>query len=145
MSSCVFCEIAAGREIASTIYEDAECVAFMDSSPINQGHALVVPRAHATYLADLTPELGASMFKLALRLSEALRASGVRAEGVNMYLADGEAGGQEVFHAHLHVFPRFEGDGFRLHFGPRYGDKPARVELERVAGLIRVALQRVQS
>ena len=57
-----------------------------------------------------------------------------------MFLADGEAAGQEVFHVHLHVFPRYEGDGFGLKFGPKYGIRPEREELDAVAEQIKNAL-----
>jgi histidine triad (HIT) family protein len=70
----------------------------------------------------------------------ALYASGLRCEGVNLFLADGEAAGQEVFHVHLHVIPRFEGDGFGLTFGPDYADGSDRERLERTAERIRDAL-----
>ena len=139
-SACVFCQIVSGEAPASIVHQDDECCVFMDTSPINPGHILIVPRLHATYLRDLDEELGAGMFKLALRISGALRRCGVKADGLNMYLADGEAGGQEVFHVHLHLFPRFEGDGFGLRFGPAYDRKPQRAELDQVAALIRAAL-----
>ena len=76
----------------------------MDIQPVNPGHLLVVPNVHGMYLADVEPDVGARMFIVAQRLAAAIRASGVRCEGVNFFLADGVAAGQEIFHAHLHVF-----------------------------------------
>lgn len=76
----------------------------------------------------------------AKRLTAALRASGLRCEGVNLFLADGEAAMQEIFHVHLHVFPRFAGDGFGLRFGPHYRERPEREALEAAAERIRAAL-----
>jgi histidine triad (HIT) family protein len=76
------------------------------------------------------------------RLAEALRASGLPCEGVNLFLADGEAAGQEVFHVHLHVFPRFAGDGFGFRFGPHYEERPTREALELAASRIRAAIKR---
>ena len=113
----------------------------MDIQPVNPGHLLVIPNRHAAYLADLEEEEGAQMFRVARRLAAALRRSGVECEGVNFFLADGEAAMQEVFHAHLHVFPRYRGDGFGLKFSPRYFQKPEREELNEVAGKIRAALE----
>jgi histidine triad (HIT) family protein len=141
MNPCVFCEIAAGRSAASVVHRDEGVLAFLDISPVNPGHVLVIPVAHATFLADLDPAVAGSMFQLAQRLAAALRRSGLKSDGVNMYLADGEAGGQEVFHVHLHVFPRFVEDGFGLKLGPLYGNKPARSELDRVAESIRQAMR----
>ena len=70
----------------------------------------------------------------------AARASGVKREGVNLFLADGEAAFQEVFHVHLHVIPRFGGDGFGLKFGPSYGIKPERKEMDTIAAQVRRAI-----
>ena len=105
----------------------------MDIQPVNPGHILVIPNHHATYLADLDEEVGAHMFRVAQRIAAALRESGVNCEGVNLFLADGEAAMQEVLHVHLHVLPRFEGDDFGLKFGPDYGKRPDRSELDRIA------------
>ena len=110
----------------------------MDIQPVVRGHMLVVPRAHAAYLADLDPEDGARLFKVGQLAAAALRNSGLRCEGVNFFLADGEVAGQEVFHVHLHVIPRFEGDGFGLRLPPDYSFRP-RVELDETAGAIRRA------
>ena len=140
MGDCVFCGILAGRLPASVVLREAGCTAFMDIQPVNAGHVLVVPDGHATSLADLPEDAGARLFRTAQKVAAALYASGLGCEGVNLFLADGEAAGQEVFHVHLHVIPRFEGDGFGLTFGPDYADRPARKELDRDAGRIRDAL-----
>ena len=76
-----------------------------------------------------------------MRLADALRRSGVRCEGVNLFLADGEAAGQEVFHVHLHVIPRFPGDGFGFRFAPGYFQLPGRDALDQVASAIRHVLE----
>jgi RimJ/RimL family protein N-acetyltransferase/diadenosine tetraphosphate (Ap4A) HIT family hydrolase len=139
MNECVFCGILSAKQPASFIYRDDVCAAFMDIEPINHGHLLVIPNQHATYLADLDQDIGAHLFRIAQHLASALRASGVRCEGVNLFLADGKAAGQEVFHTHLHVFPRYKGDGFGLRFGPNYHNRPDRLELEQLAKKIRTA------
>jgi histidine triad (HIT) family protein len=108
MEGCIFCEILAGKVPASVVVRDGRCMAFMDIQPINAGHVLVVPEDHAARLADLPEETGARMFRTAQRIAAALYEGGLDCEGVNLFLADGEAAGQEVFHVHLHVFPRFE-------------------------------------
>jgi histidine triad (HIT) family protein len=76
-----------------------------------------------------------------VRKSSALRKCGVKCNGVNLFLADGEAAGQEVFHVHLHVFPRYSGDGFGLNLPADYEDRPARAELNDIAQRLRLALQ----
>jgi histidine triad (HIT) family protein len=137
--ACVFCEVVAGREPASVVYRDEVVCGFMDIQPVNPGHLLVIPLVHAPYLSDLDTSEVARMFGVAQRLATALRRSGVRCEGINFFLADGVAAGQEIFHAHLHVFPRFEGDGIGLRHPPEYHSLPARASLERIANAIRIA------
>jgi histidine triad (HIT) family protein len=130
----VFCEILAGREEASVVYEDEHVIAFMDVEPATDGHVLVVPRAHAAALEDLDEELGARVFRVGHRLARALRRSTLPCAGVNMFLADGEAAFQEVFHVHLHVFPRTAGDGFTVDARWRRRD---RAELDAAAAQVR--------
>jgi histidine triad (HIT) family protein len=105
-SPCLFCDIIARREESSLVHADEHVVAFMDIEPVTQGHLLVVPRTHADSLEVLSEELGARVFQVAHRLARALYRSGPPCEGVNMFLADGRAAFQEVFHVHLHVLPR---------------------------------------
>jgi diadenosine tetraphosphate (Ap4A) HIT family hydrolase len=131
---CVFCEIVAGTAEASLVYDDDQVLGFVDLHPVTPGHLLVIPRTHATSLAELDPADGARMFRVAQRLAGAVRESSIRSEGVNLFLADGAAAGQEVFHVHLHVLPRFPGDGFRLEVSPA---SPTRDELDAVAAEIR--------
>jgi histidine triad (HIT) family protein len=134
MSNCIFCRILAGELPASFVYRDERCAAIMDIRPVNPGHLLVIPVHHGSYLADIDAETAAHLMRIAHGAAAALRASDLRCEGVNFFLADGEAAMQEIFHVHLHVFPRFRGDGFGLKFGPEYfGSGPPREELNRVA------------
>ena len=134
--SCVFCDIVAGHAPASILFQDERTIAFLDHRPVTPGHMLVVPRRHAAFLADLDPEDGAQLFRVGLRGAAALRASSLRCEGVNFHLADGEVAGQEVFHVHLHVLPRFTGDGFGLRFPPDYRIRE-RAELDEMAAAVR--------
>ncbi len=135
MAECVFCDIIGGKLPGSFVYEDEVAVAFMDIQPVNAGHVLVVPRQHFAYLSDVDEATGGHLFRIAMRVQEAIRRSGVRCEGINLFLADGEAAGQEVFHVHLHVFPRFEGDDFKLESD--WSARPPRQELDEIAGRIR--------
>jgi histidine triad (HIT) family protein len=140
-NDCVFCKILSGELEVSMVHQDDRCSAFLDHQPINPGHTLVVPNRHAPNLAGLGEEEGSHMFRVAQRIAAALRHSGVECEGVNISLADGEAAGQEVFHVHLHIFPRYVGDGFIVRFGPNYRNKPGRQELNEIAGKIKNSLQ----
>lgn len=134
---CVFCRVVDGTVESSRVYEDGEVLAFMDIQPVTDGHLLVIPKRHASDLADLDEQSGMSMFRIAQRLAAALRRSGLPCEGVNLFLADGEAAFQEVFHVHLHVFPRTTGDGFRIDADWR--ERP-RAELDDAAERIRGGL-----
>ena len=137
---CIFCRIVAGQAEASLVWRDEVCSAFMDVQPVNQGHILVVPNVHAAYLADLDEDTAAHLMRIGHRLDAALRASGLPCEGVNLFLADGAAAMQHVFHVHLHVFPRFAGDGFGLRFGPHYQERPGQAMLEEAAEAVRKGL-----
>jgi histidine triad (HIT) family protein len=137
-SECLFCRLVASGGEASVVAEDARTITLMDIQPVTEGHMLVIPRAHATRLADLEPEDGAQMFRVGQAAAASLHNSGLKCEGVNFFLADGEAAGQEVFHIHLHVFPRFAGDGFGLTMPPDYAVRP-RSELDAAAATLRKA------
>ena len=137
---CPFCDIVAGRLPASELYADDLVHAFLDIAPISAGHLLVVPRSHTAGLADLPEPTGRAMFTAAQRMAGALRLSEVRTDGINFFLADGAAAGQEVEHVHLHVVPRFAGDGFKLSASHQ---SPDRADLDATAQLVRAGLNRL--
>lgn len=133
-SDCIFCDLVAGRGAVSTVYEDDRVMAFLDIAPVNPGHTLVIPKQHYGSLADLDEEVGMHLFRVAQQVAQAIRRSGVRCEGINLFLADGEAAFQEVFHAHLHVVPRFRGDSFKI--DADWSIQPCRTELDELAAQI---------
>ena len=118
---CLFCQIVAGQIPSERIDEDERTVAFMDINPATRGHALVVPRRHAANLLEIdSQDLAATMTaaqRLARRVKERLGA-----DGVNLLNATGSAAWQTVFHFHVHVIPRYEGDPMRLPWIPAPGD-----------------------
>lgn len=136
MNPCIFCDILAGQKPAYFVHRDDLCAAFMDNHPVNPGHVLVVPIQHAAMLADVDEDTAGHLLKVALRVEVAIRSSGIQCEGVNLYLADGRTAGQEVMHVHLHVIPRYSGDGHHLRFNPVYFTRPSSDELEKNADLI---------
>ena len=137
MPSCIFCEILSDHSPANFVYRDELCAAFMDIHPVNSGHILVVPIAHAEQLSGVEQETVGHMLWVAQQVNVAIRSSGIKCEGVNLFLADGRPAGQEVMHVHLHVIPRFHGDGHHLRFSPAYFTRPSAAELEANAKLIR--------
>jgi len=111
---CTFCAIGAGLAEASVVCEDETVVVFMDLNPVTPGHLLVVPREHAVGLDDLDHATSAHVWSIGHAMARALRRSTMRCEGINVLLCDGEVAFQTVFHFHLHVIPRYAGDGWTL-------------------------------
>jgi histidine triad (HIT) family protein len=138
--TCIFCQILLGELPGTFVYRGQTCAAFMDTQPINPGHVLIVPTRHAADFAALDASSLVELIQVARRITAALRGGSLRCDGVNLFLADGEAAGQEIAHVHLHVFPRIKDDGFRLRFGPQYTRPPAREALEAAAAQIRAGL-----
>jgi histidine triad (HIT) family protein len=137
----IFTQISAGEVPASFIHRDDEVAAFMDIQPVNPGHVLVVPVVPIEYFYELDDATCGRLFQVVKRISKAIRDSEVPAEEINLFLADAPSAGQEIAHAHLHIFPRFKNGGFELKFAKRYFHPPSRTELDTVAYLIRQALK----
>ena len=137
---CIFCRIVRRDASASIVAEDADTLAFLDIRPLTPGHTLVVPKSHAASVEEFPAGGVGPILETAKRVASAMRRSGVPCEAVSLYLADGKAAGQEVFHVHMHVIPRFAGDGFGIRAGPDYGRQAGREELEAIAAKIRSAM-----
>jgi histidine triad (HIT) family protein len=137
---CIFCQIIRGTAAASIVFRDDIVIAFLDIQPVNPGQVLIIPMRHAADLSELDPSTSGRMFEIAQKLAAALRSSGIPCEGVNLFLADGAVAMQEVFHVHLHVIPRFEGDGFGLKYGPSNFVHLPREQLDEAAAAIRAAI-----
>jgi histidine triad (HIT) family protein len=118
---CIFCKIAAGELPATIVGEDERTISFMDIAPATRGHALVIPREHSPDLLSVDDDdlvaVGLAAKRLAGQVSERLGA-----DGVNLLNACGAVAFQTVFHFHVHVIPRYEGDGLRLPWVPQAGD-----------------------
>lgn len=142
MRNCIICQLVNEEIEVTKVYEDDLVVAVMDIQPINPGHFFISPKKHIEFISELDEELGAHIFKIAMKLNDALRKSNLKCEGVNIFLADGEVAMQEISHVHLHVIPRIRGDGFRLKFGKSYFELPERKELEQAANMIRKVLHK---
>ncbi len=134
---CIFCKVVAGEAEASIVFQDKFVTVFMDICPVIQGHSLVVPNVHYPKLAGIDEIHAQKIFLTGQRIAKAIQASNLTCDGINLFMADGRAAGQTVFHSHLHVIPRYVGDGFGLRFPVGYGEQPARAELDRVAASIR--------
>jgi histidine triad (HIT) family protein len=130
---CIFCEIVAGRAPAHVIDEDDRCLAFLDIFPLTQGHALVIPKAHANDLLDASPDDVAAVARMAQVVAQRVTTE-LAAPGVNLLQATGAIALQTVFHLHVHVLPRYPDDGFRVSFNRDRGDA---AELEALAARLR--------
>ena len=139
----LFSDILNGSMPASFVYRDDTVAAFMDIRPINAGHVLVVPIQPVESLSDLDEEIAAHLFRMGHRISKAIRYTNLKCEGINFFLADGEVAGQEVFHVHLHVFPRFSKDGFGLKHSENNLKFVSRDELDNVAEIISKELHKI--
>lgn len=137
---CIFCRIASGELPASVVYEDERTIAFLDIQPINPGHVLVIPKAHAESLVALASEDAAQMMRVGQIIDRALRKSQLRCDGVNLFVADGKAAGQEVGHVHLHVFPRFDEDDFNIRLDSTDRATPGREQLNETAAKLKQAV-----
>jgi histidine triad (HIT) family protein len=118
---CIFCKIVAGELPATIIDEDERTLAFMDIAPATRGHALVIPRAHSSDLLSVAPE-DLSAVALAAKLVAQRAKERLGADGVNLLNSCGAAAWQTVFHFHVHVIPRYQGDPLRLPWIPTAGD-----------------------
>ena len=133
-SNCVFCEIIAGKSPVSIVYEDDLVIVFPTIEPVNKGHILIVPKVHAAFLAELDEKTTLHVIKISRKISAAIRNSEYKCRGINWFLADGEAAGQEVFHFHFHVYPRFTDDGFGFKYDKSKNFKRMnRSELDKIA------------
>lgn len=137
MSDCVFCSIVAGQIPATKVHEDELTLAFMDIGEVNPGHVLVTVKPHVENIYGLDDALAAAVFQTAARVARALKKA-YSPEGVTLYQANGAAAGQTVYHFHLHLVPRYAGDGMRLSWPTK---NPPREQLEANAAKLRAALE----
>jgi histidine triad (HIT) family protein len=107
VSSCIFCRIVRREAPASIVYEDDEVVAFLDIRPLNEGHTLVIPKEHYETVYEIPEELNAHIYRIVKRTVVVKNAT--EADGITIIQQNGHAAGQEVFHMHVHVVPRYEG------------------------------------
>lgn len=121
MEGCIFCQIIAGELPGQIVQEDELTVAFMDINPATRGHALVVPRRHATDLLEIEPEDLQATALAAQRLA-LMAKDRLGADGVNLLNSCGRAAWQTVFHFHIHVIPRYDDDPLRLPWVPTEGE-----------------------
>jgi histidine triad (HIT) family protein len=134
--SCVFCRIVRKEAPASVVYEDERVMAFMDTRPVSEGHTLVITKKHYDDIYDIPEELAAYLHKIVKRTSVVL-GKVMKADGISIVQQNGRAAGQEIFHLHVHIIPRYEGHKL-LPFGGV--PESTREKLDQTAERIRLRL-----
>ena len=133
---CIFCRIVAGEVPSFTFFEDEATLAFMDINPANEGHALVIPKEHASDLYSVSEEALARTVVTARKVAAAV-ARTLHPDGLNLVQCNGPAAAQSVMHFHVHVLPRATDDGLSMNWGLKLGDIEA---IGRLAERIRANL-----
>jgi histidine triad (HIT) family protein len=123
--NCIFCAIARGEAPAFKVFEDAHTIAFLDIFPVTDGHTLIVTKEHFPTLFEATSEAMAGVMATAQRVAQALRET-LRPDGLMVFQLNGAAAGQTVFHYHMHLMPRADGEPLALH--TRVPGKPERLQ-----------------
>ena|SRR3989344_6194001 len=135
MDDCIFCKIVRGEISSTKVYEDEKTLAFLDITPVNIGHTLVIPKEHFQSIYEMPESLLAETMKTAKKISRAVKK--LPADGVNVTINNESAAGQVIFHFHVHVIPRLENDGFGLWHGrrPYQGGEMKKVAEKIIGGL----------
>lgn len=114
---CIFCKIANGEIPSATIYENSDVRVILDVAPASRGHALIIPKEHFKDLFDIDAVTAGKIFSMATEVARAMK-SVLHCDGMNIVQNNGAAAGQTVFHFHLHLIPRYEGDGVNIGWNP---------------------------
>ena len=107
--NCIFCKIANGEIPSATLYEDEDFRVILDLGPATKGHALILPKNHIANLFEIPEDMDAKAFILAKKIAKKMK-DVFGCDGVNIVQNNGVAAGQTVFHFHIHLIPRYEGD-----------------------------------
>lgn len=131
MADCIFCKIANGEIPSSTIYEDEEFRVILDIFPASKGHALIIPKAHYKDLYEIPEEQLEKVAILAKSIGTKMKAV-LNCDGLNLVQNNEVAAGQTVFHFHLHLIPRYEGDSVKIGWSPKELPVEDREELVKI-------------
>ena len=135
-TNCIFCKIANGDIPSSTIYEDDFFRVILDLSPATKGHALILPKQHMADIFEMNEDCASKIFVLATRIAKAMK-SALGCDGFNIVQNNGAIAGQTVFHFHMHLIPRYNGDGQTIGWNPGTSEAEER---DAIADQIRAIL-----
>jgi histidine triad (HIT) family protein len=130
-TNCLFCKIVAGEIPCEKVYEDENTLAFLDIKPVNPGHTLIVPKEHYENVFEAPEEVWGHVMQTVKKVSHAIK-DGLPVADLNIAMNNGKHAGQVIFHAHVHVMPRYENDGFELWHGKDYAEGQAKVIAEKI-------------
>ncbi|MBP6884391.1 MAG: HIT family protein [Candidatus Pacebacteria bacterium] len=135
MNDCLFCKIITGEIPCEKIYENETTLAFLDIKPVNPGHTLVIPKSHYVNTLEAPEEVMLEVMKTVKKVAHGIE-KGLGVSDFNLAMNNGATAGQVIFHAHMHVIPRHEGDGQKLWHGTPYNEG----EMQKIALKLKNAL-----
>ena len=133
---CIFCKIANGIIPSATIYENSDFKVILDVSPASKGHTLILPKEHFDNIFDMDADTAGKLFSLAAAVARALKQA-TNCDGMNIVQNNGEIAGQTVFHFHMHLIPRYEGDQVTVSWTP---GSATQEELNEIASAVKKVL-----
>lgn len=130
---CIFCKLANGVFPTTTVYEDDRFRVIMDLNPASKGHCLILPKEHCDNIYDLSEEDASRLFVLAAKIAKGIKAA-LNPDGLNLVQNNGSVAGQTVFHFHLHLIPRYEGDDVALAWQPHESEHEELLQIANQIG-----------
>lgn len=125
MTDCIFCKIIKKEIPSNIIYEDQNTLAFLDITPINKGHTLVIPKKHYENIYDVPEDILKEITSTTKKVAKAIKSS-LNPAGINITQNNEKAAGQDIFHIHFHIIPRYQKDGYQLWKGKKYEEGEAK-------------------
>jgi len=135
MDNCIFCKIIKGEVGADKIYEDEYFLAFLDITPVNPGHTLLIPKEHHKNLFEIPDNTLCEIGPIIKKIAKAIKKA-TNADGINIGMNNEPAAGQIVFHSHIHIIPRFSDDGYKLWHGKEISSEQSKETAEKIRNFI---------
>ncbi|MFH1402322.1 MAG: HIT domain-containing protein [Patescibacteria group bacterium] len=137
MNDCLFCKIVAGEIPVVKVYEDKEFLAFLNATPVGKGHTLVIPKTHSRNILETDDKTLQKLIIIVKKLSNKIK-KGLNADGVNIIINNELSAGQIIFHTHIHIIPRFAGDGLKHWAGKKLQETETKIIAEKIKSAIKI-------
>ncbi len=131
MDNCIFCKIIKGEIPSNKIYDDENTFAFLDISPVSRGHTLVIPKNHCSDIFDMVEDDAKAVITATKKIANAAM-NGLGAQGINLLNSNRKAAGQEVFHYHMHVIPRYQDDRVKIFPVQKYKETDFKATADKI-------------